>query len=593
MLDSARRPTGPFGFRVAALCAAAIIFGASTCEARSLATAEINLASLVQYELGEGGYLFVGDFNGDGIIDLGQVDRRPFVALGKGDGTFVEPALKSGGDGSEPAVPRPVVADFDGDGKLDIAVATSRPLIATEPQPTTLPPPAVAVYRGNGEGTFAAPIVTPIGQPPSDDAGDRAIGLVAGNFTGSGRTDLAVLLTVIPKQGDPLHTEVRVLRNLGPLGFSAPIATQVGPNSSSPPVAGDFDGDGSTDIAVDAIGSGGPSVLLLRASGDGHFSEPAELCTRCTAGAAADVNGDGKLDLVSDAGKPGILFGHGDGSFAATNAPPQITLPAPPIAVADLNGDRLPDLAAASYGAALFPGQGDAFDAPHYYAAHWGVPDVPFDREARFVPDILIADLNRDGRPDVLVASGSRASILMNVPAASEACSNRRTFNAGPGGIMGGSAAGDLIRGTFGMNVIDGGAGADCLYGDGDGVRVFGGAQGGPSDGSRPPDQSDILRGGPGDDKLFGVQGNDRLFGGPGADLLVGGPGDDKLIGGPGPDRIFGGAGNDLIDARDGGPDFVNCGSGRDTVRADRIDHLVHCERVVIGRPRSRGRSVG
>jgi Ca2+-binding RTX toxin-like protein len=69
------------------------------------------------------------------------------------------------------------------------------------------------------------------------------------------------------------------------------------------------------------------------------------------------------------------------------------------------------------------------------------------------------------------------------------------------------------------------------------------------------------------------------VFGRSGDDGVSGNAGDDRLDGGTGRDRLFGRAGADLIDARDGERDVVYCGTGRDTVRADREDLLRGCER--------------
>jgi Ca2+-binding RTX toxin-like protein len=80
----------------------------------------------------------------------------------------------------------------------------------------------------------------------------------------------------------------------------------------------------------------------------------------------------------------------------------------------------------------------------------------------------------------------------------------------------------------------------------------------------------DVLLGLGGDDSLSGLAGADTLRGGRGRDMLRGGRGSDTLYGGPGGDRIY---------ARDGRRDVVRCGSGRDSVRADRFDRLVGCER--------------
>lgn len=73
----------------------------------------------------------------------------------------------------------------------------------------------------------------------------------------------------------------------------------------------------------------------------------------------------------------------------------------------------------------------------------------------------------------------------------------------------------------------------------------------------------------------------ERLAGGPRPDLLCALGGSHRVRGGRGEDRIFGGGGNDRIDARDGAFDVVGCGSGGDTVLADRRDLVGEdCERV-------------
>ena len=120
------------------------------------------------------------------------------------------------------------------------------------------------------------------------------------------------------------------------------------------------------------------------------------------------------------------------------------------------------------------------------------------------------------------------------------ACANHRVGTAG-NDRLNGTAAGDRISGLAGNDRISGAGGADCLFG------------------------------GPGADTLLGGSGNDRLDGGAGNDTLTGGTGTDALSGG---------TGNDVINAKDGRRESVNCGPGRDRVRADRNDRLVGCERV-------------
>ena len=78
---------------------------------------------------------------------------------------------------------------------------------------------------------------------------------------------------------------------------------------------------------------------------------------------------------------------------------------------------------------------------------------------------------------------------------------------------------------------------------------------------------------------LRGTRRADRLNGTAAADLIRGRRGADRLNGRAGADCIFGGPGRDRIQARDGEPDAIDCGSGRDRVRADAVDSMRRCER--------------
>ncbi len=95
-------------------------------------------------------------------------------------------------------------------------------------------------------------------------------------------------------------------------------------------------------------------------------------------------------------------------------------------------------------------------------------------------------------------------------------------------------------------------------------------------------------------DVVVGSRASDRLAGGSGRDRICGRGGQDRLDGGPGRDLIAGGTGRDSIRSADKSPDRVDCGSGRDSVVADKLDRLSRCERRALGRadrndPRVRG----
>jgi Ca2+-binding RTX toxin-like protein len=122
-------------------------------------------------------------------------------------------------------------------------------------------------------------------------------------------------------------------------------------------------------------------------------------------------------------------------------------------------------------------------------------------------------------------------------------------------------------------------AGPPCLR--------FAAAHGGRMAGTRFDDVllgragADLIAAGAGADQVLGDAGNDTIDGGPGDDWLEGDEGADRITGGPGADHVLAGPGNDTILVRDGTRDWVSCGSGRDTVVADRRDLVARdCEHI-------------
>jgi len=103
-----------------------------------------------------------------------------------------------------------------------------------------------------------------------------------------------------------------------------------------------------------------------------------------------------------------------------------------------------------------------------------------------------------------------------------------------------------------------------------------------------PPVEATIV----GSGSITGTEGNDVIVGSAGADTINGLGGDDTICAEGGNDTVNGNAGNDVILARDGTRDRINCGTGRDTVTADRVDKIAkNCERRRFRHPRRRCRS--
>jgi Tol biopolymer transport system component len=92
--------------------------------------------------------------------------------------------------------------------------------------------------------------------------------------------------------------------------------------------------------------------------------------------------------------------------------------------------------------------------------------------------------------------------------------------------------------------------------------------------------RADRLKGTGAPEIIRGGGGNDTITAGGGADAAYGDAGNDRVDGGPGRDKLFGGTGNDAIVATDGAVDTIDCGAGKDQVRADRKDVVRKCEKV-------------
>jgi hypothetical protein len=320
---------------------------------------------------------------------LGLISALAACGGGGGDGYTIPPFWSQTGL---------VVADLNGDGRADVAVAST--YIAGPPRH----PGYVEVYLQAATGGFGLPVRYPIGPDPW--------GMSVGDVDNDGHPDLVVASpSTVPTQINTINSSggISVLRqdpaNLGRFLTSQWVST--GGLAEDVAVA-HLDGDGRPDLVVsDAIAVNARAMVLYQnKAASGEFSTPIDLPTGSGSEdvAVADINGDGLADIVLAASSSVVVFYQRVGGGFEAPRLLAAGLKAQGVAAADLDGDGRTDIVAANAGNAPDGGTGGASATVLLQTSPGGfvATQIPVADGARRV---AIADLNGDGIPDIALVS--------------------------------------------------------------------------------------------------------------------------------------------------------------------------------------------
>lgn len=325
--------------------------------------------------------ILAADFTGDNKLDLAFTNSAAnTISVLPGDGAGGFGSRVDSPSGTSPE--RLAVGDFDGDGKLDLAVTHS---VSGD----------LEILLGKGNGGFST--------RERHSTNGRARWVSSADVNADGLLDLAVAASAAGRLLIFLGRGNGTFRN----GDEYPAEEDV----SSLAIA-DFNGDGRPDIAAGDYHVGtGRSISLYVGRGDGTFHPRATFLSGLAplGIAAADINADGRADIVTADFRQGasVLLGSGQGAFSAPR--PLVAGNAPGFAqVADMDRDGRLDLVILnehSDDLSILLGRGDGTFEPARPMATGKYPDA-----------CAAGDFDRDGKMDLATANvfGNSVSVFLN-----------------------------------------------------------------------------------------------------------------------------------------------------------------------------------
>ena len=343
-----------------------------------------------------------GDFNGDGHLDVVNIDSGSNVnlMLGNGNGTFgtstqpINSLSLANGYFVAQAI---AVGDFNKDGHLDVAVwGTTNQTGGGELQ----------ILLGNGAGGFSSPN-TYFTSALNNAYDFPTNGLYVADVNGDGKLDVIALTS--------FTGGVYVFLGNGDGTFETPVNYSVGTTGQAEGISvADVNSDGKPDIAL-SINTG---IAVLLNDGNGTFAAPvyypSGLNYQAYGGLAiGDVNGDKKPDIVqTDAhGDIIVYLNQGSGTFAENSSITLVGmqfLPNNNLLLEDINGDKKLDIVATDFNG----------DVHAFYGKGTGLfttgPGYPLGTFYGYGPLVSLGDFNNDGALDLLNTASYYPEMVVN-----------------------------------------------------------------------------------------------------------------------------------------------------------------------------------
>ena len=372
--------------------------------------------------------------NGSGVLNVNLLNINSQGAISwttNGYGNLWTPSVLVVSNGSYFGVlPNSVVTFTNVDGYVDLACANKDG--------------NVSVFTNNGSGGYTLSANLPDGWLPCS--------ITTADVNGDGKMDL-----ICANYG---ANNVSIFTNNGIGGFVLSSSPSVGyyPDSVT---AADVNGDGLVDIICACFtGTGnGNTLTVLTNNGSGGFAiasspvvgtfgvDPQSVTT-------ADVNGDGKVDLICVNGNANtltVLTNSGTASFAISGI---YTVGNNPysVAAADVNGDGKPDLISANKNDGTLTVLTNNGSGGLVVAATLKVGSDP--------DSVIAADVNGDGRVDLVSANGNTNTLTILTNNGSGGFVFSTTLNAGqyPSSVAAADVNGDghvdLVGANYGDNTI-------------------------------------------------------------------------------------------------------------------------------------------